>query len=295
MHTSDIEVIDAFEEFQNSIGLASTTIRNRRSILLTLAAAIDGSLLDATTRDLRRALGRDDIEPGTRRTYRGAYVAFFTFLVDDGYREDNPTVRVKPVVAPKGTPRPFTPEQVDVMLRSGAYRRTRAMILLGYHQGFRVSQIARVHGSDVDLLAGTIATIGKGEKPGLLPLHPVIRELSAVMPKDDWWFPGRGTRSGHVHSSSVTNLITRAKLRAGITDERLTPHSLRHSFGTHLVDAGTDIRVVQELMMHASLSTTQIYTGVSDQLKRAGIAALPALDVPRQSGRSVGGDLPAAA
>lgn len=295
MHTTDAAILDAFDEYQSSIGLASTTIRNRRSILTTLSATLDCPLVEATTRDIRRALMRDDIEPGTRRTYRGAYVAFYSFLVEDEYREDNPTRRVQPVVAPKGTPRPFSREQVDAMLTSGAYRRTRAMILLGYYQGFRVSQIARVHGRDVDQLAGTISTVGKGNKPGLLPLHPVVRELALVMPSDDWWFPARRGRGGHVSSSSVTDLITRAKVRAGITDERLTPHSLRHSFGTHLVDAGTDIRVVQELMMHASLSTTQIYTGVSEQLKRAGIAALPAREIPAHSGRSLQDDLPAAA
>lgn len=294
MHINE-GILAAFDEYQGSIGLAENTIRNRRSILATLGASMSVPLEEATTSDIRRALSRRDIEPGTRRTYRGAYVAFFTFLVDDGWREDNPTARVKPVVAPKGTPRPFSQEQVDAMLTSGAYRRTRAMILLGYYQGFRVSQIARVHGDDIDELAETIATIGKGNKPGLLPLHPVVRELALIMPSDDWWFPARRGRAGHVSSSSVTDLITRAKLRAGITDERLTPHSLRHSFGTHLVDAGTDIRVVQELMMHASLSTTQIYTGVSEQLKRAGIAALPARPVPLRSGRSTADDLPAAA
>lgn len=295
MNDSDISILDVFDEYQASIGLAKTTIRNRRSVLTTLAATVDGPLTEVTVRDLRRALGRRDVEPGTRRTYRGVYAAFFAFLVADGYREDDPAARLAAVVTPKGTPRPFTVEQIDAMLAGGAYRRTRAMILLGYYQGFRVSQIARVHGRDVDVRSGTITTIAKGEKPGRLPMHPVILQLAGTMPGDDWWFPARGGRGGHIRSSSVTNLITRAKIRAGITDEKLTPHSLRHSFGTHLVDAGTDIRVVQELMMHESLTSTQIYTGVSEQLKRAGIGALPALEVPQRSGRHGLDDLPAAA
>lgn len=296
MHADDHAILDAFADFQRSIGLSATTIRNRESILRTLAHATATPLIDVSTAQLRRVLGRQDIEPGSRRTYRGAYVAFYTFLHDDGYRADNPAARLAPVTAPKGTPRPFTPAQIDAMLHSGAYRRTRAMILLGYYQGFRVSQIARVHGRHIDLLTDTIRTTGKGDKDGRLPLNPVIRELAQTMPAADWWFPARGGRSGHISGSSVTNLITRAKLRAGITDERLTPHSLRHSFGTDLVEHGVDIRIVQELMMHASLSTTQIYTGVSEARKREGILTLPSRALPQRSGRgSADPDMPLAA
>lgn len=289
-HTMDFDdnvvMLEAFADYQRAIGLSATTIRNRESILRTLSAATDTRLIDIQTAQLRRALGRQDVKSGSRRTYRGAYCAFYAFLFEDDYRADNPAARLAPVTAPKGTPRPFTRAQVDAMLVSGAYRRTRAMILLGYYQGFRVSQIARVHGRDIDRLTETIRTLAKGNKEGRVPLHPVIAELSESMPKDDWWFAARGGRTGHVHSSSVTNLITLAKIRAGIDDDRLTPHSLRHSFGTDLVDAGVDIRVVQELMLHSSLSTTQIYTGVSAQRKREAIASLAAMPIPLHSGRT---------
>ncbi|MGX5772718.1 tyrosine-type recombinase/integrase [Microbacterium trichothecenolyticum] len=186
---------------------------------------------------------------------------------------------------PKGEPRPFSPEQVDAMLLSGAYRKTRAMILLGYYQGFRVSSIAPVHGRDIDMLAHRIRTVGKGGKIRSLPLHPVIAELAATMPKDDYWFPARKGQTGHIKPAAVTNLITKAKKRAGITDPELTPHSLRHAFGTDLVEADVDIRVVQELMMHESLSTTQIYTRVSERRQREGIHALQPREIPQRSGR----------
>lgn len=159
------------------------------------------------------------------------------------------------------------------------------MMLLGYYQGFRVSSIAAVHGQDIDLHAGRIRTVGKGGKVRSVPLHPMIAELAETMPRDDWWFPARNGRTGHIQPSSVTNLITKAKKRAGITDPELTPHSLRHAFGTDLVEADVDIRVVQELMMHESLATTQIYTRVSERKQREGIHALVARDIPQHSGR----------
>ena len=281
----DTDALTTFAAHQRSQGLAPTTVRNRASILTTLQKATGIRLLDMDINHLRNHLGREGISAGTRRTERGAYVAFYTFAHEEQLRADNPTQRLAVVTAPKGEPRPFTREQIDAMLNSGAYRRTRAMILVGYYQGFRVSQIARVHSSDIDLLSGTIRTIGKGSKHGVLPLHPVIRELAATMPTDGFWFPARAGRPGHISGASVTNLITLAKMRAGICNPRLTPHSLRHAFGSDLVEEGVDIRVIQELMMHASLATTQIYTGVSERLKREGIVQLVPRKLATQSGR----------
>lgn len=280
------EVLRDFAEYQRAKGLAQTTIRNRASILRSLQRSSGLSYLEVGLSDLRRQIGREGISAGSRRTERGAMVAFFQFLVEDEYRADDPTVKLAKVTAPKGTPRPFTREQIDAMIGSGAYRKTRAMILVGYYQGFRVSSIARVHGDDIDVTSNTIRTVGKGGKERTLPLHPVIRELAGTMPAADWWFPARGGRPGPMRSASVTNLITLAKHRAGITDPTLTPHSLRHAFGTDLVEEGVDIRVVQELMMNESLATTQIYTGVSERKKRDGIVTLPVRSIVGKSGRS---------
>jgi len=284
--------LEYFEEFQRSAGIAESTIRNRSSLVRGLRKTCEGKPYDEVNlHDLRRHLGRgrvncERVSAGTRRTERGAFVAFFSFLLEDALIDDDPTARLAPINAPKGTPRPFTRAQIDAMLASGAYAKTRAMILIGYYQGFRVSQIAAVHGLDIDWFSLTIRTVGKGNKERRVPLHPVIAELAKHMPRDGWWFPARGSRPGHVRGASVTDLITKAKLRAGITDPKLTPHSLRHAFGTDLVEGGVDIRVVQELMMHESLATTQIYTGVSERLKREGSDTLPARVVPIRSGRA---------
>jgi integrase/recombinase XerD len=283
---SSIDVLALFNAEQRGRGLAETTITNRASILRYIEVSTGRPLLELSVYDLRVYLGRDGIKDSSRRTIRAAMTAFYDFAHDEGWRDDNPTHRLKAVHVPRSEPRPFTAEQIDRMLTSGAYRRTRAMILLGYYLGFRVSQIARVHGHDVDLASNTIRTIGKGGKEGILPLHPVIADLARTMPTDDWWFPARDERPGPIRPGSVTGLVADAKARAGIRDPRLTAHSLRHSFGTDLVEGGADIRVVQELMMHEDLSSTQIYTGVSRRLKDAAIAVLPTRDIPLRSGRS---------
>ncbi|MCK8465878.1 tyrosine-type recombinase/integrase [Microbacterium sp. KSW4-16] len=285
MHDHDREALAMFIDYQRAQNLAETTIRNRRSILTTFARKT-GMLVDCDVFTLRRYIGRDEpVSAGTRRTERGALIAFYTFLHDEGLRDDNPATKLPVVRVPKGQPRPFTAEQIDAMLTSGAYTKTRAMILLGYYQGFRVSSIARVHGDDIDRAGMTIGTVVKGGKIRRLPLHEVIAELSLSMPRHGYWFPARDGSAGHIRPSSVTDLITKAKLRAGILDEKLTPHSLRHAFGTDLVEQGVDIRVVQELLAHEHLSTTQIYTAVSERRKQDGIRTLSPRAVPEHSGR----------
>ncbi|WP_050720794.1 tyrosine-type recombinase/integrase [Microbacterium sp. GCS4] len=285
MHDHDRDALAMFIDYQRAQNLAATTITNRRSILTTFARWA-GTLVDCDPFTLRRYIGRDaPITAGTRRTERGALTAFYTFLHDEGLRADNPALKLPVIRVPKGKPRPFTAEQIDALLTTGAYTRTRAMILLGYYQGFRASSIAPVHGDDIDRLTGRIRSVVKGRKEVWFPLHPVIAELADTMPDHDYWFPARGGREGHILAASVTNIITRAKKRAGIAERKLTPHSLRHAFATDLVEEGVDIRVVQELLAHEHLSTTQIYTQVSERRKDEGIRTLAGREVLATSGR----------
>ncbi|HWU47818.1 MAG TPA: hypothetical protein VN133_13760, partial [Humibacter sp.] len=136
-HPADMgeDMLIAFAEYERARNLAEATIRNRDSILRTARDKLGKLLIDMDLRDLRQYLGRPGNHPGTRRTERAAMRAFFHWLVEDGYRGDDPTARLAPIRVPKGEPRPFTPEQIDAML-SRSYARTRAMLLLGYYQGF---------------------------------------------------------------------------------------------------------------------------------------------------------------
>jgi integrase/recombinase XerD len=283
-------ILADFAAFQRAKGLSPRTIENREYMLRALERRSGVALLEVGLRDLRAQLGREvaagrPLARGTMQSERDCYRAFFRFLLEEEYRTDDPSERLAPVRAPRGEPRPYSDAQIDALLASGSYHRTRVMILLGCYQGFRVGTIARVHGNDVDLEEGTIRAVGKGGKVRVLPLHPLVAEIAASMPADDWWFPARRGAGGPIKSRSVSDLITRAKKRAGIVEEKLTPHSLRHSFGTNLVGGGVDLRTVQELMMHGSLATTQIYTGINSAQKQQGIRQLPSRVVPVHSGR----------
>lgn len=280
-----MDLLPQFAEYQRGKGLAERTISNRDYMLRQLRRAAGRTLSELTVQDLRHHLGRG-VSRGSMQTERDCYRAFYRFLAEEKIRVDDPSERLPKIRAPRGRPRPYTQEQIDALLTSGAYKRTRAMILLGCYQGFRASEIAGVHGRDIDAESGTIRVLGKGGKVSFLPLHPTIAELAATMPRDGFWFPARKSNTGHIHSRSVSDLMTRAKKRAGITEPKLTGHSLRHAYGTTLVRSGVDLRTVQELMRHESLATTQIYTLIDEDQLRDGIQRLPVRTISRHSGRA---------
>lgn len=279
-----LDLLPQFAEYQRGKGLAERTISNRDYMLRQLRRTAGRSLAELTVQDLRRHLGRG-VSKGSMQTERDCYRAFYRFLAEEKLRDDDPSERLPRIRAPRGRPRPYTQEQIDALLTSGAYKRTRAMILLGCYQGFRAAEIAAAHGHDIDVESGTIRVLGKGGKVSFLPLHPTIAELARVMPRDGFWFPARKSNTGHIHSRSVSDLMSRAKKRAGISEPKLTGHSLRHAYGTALVKSGVDLRTVQELMRHESLATTQIYTLIDEDQMRDGIQRLPARPIPQRSGR----------
>lgn len=280
----DTELLEAFADYQRSGNRAERTIATRASILRGLARRQGVQLLDATVFHLRREVGRDGIAPSTRASTRAALLAFYGFVQSEGLRDDNPALRLPVVKVPPHRPRPYSQEQIDRMLSTGAYRRTRAMIILAAYAGLRASEIAAVHSDDLDLVSGTLKVLGKGGRTDYLPLHDMIRELAPTM-GDGWWFPARRGRAGHIKGQSVSDLLHDARERAGIVDDDLTGHSLRHAFGTELVRGGANIRAVQELMRHSSLQTTQRYTQVLDEDRRQALAILPTRDLPNRSGR----------
>lgn len=164
----------------------------------------------------------------------------------------------------------------DPVAEYAALRDTAVLELL-YSTGARVGEAASLTERDVDLLSGVVLVKGKGRKERLCPLgRPAGEALRNVLAKGAELWPEksparpvfRNRKGGALTARSIERMVKRYLPEAGL-DARFSPHSLRHSFATHLLDAGADLRSVQELLGHASLSTTQIYTHVSvEHLKR---------------------------
>lgn len=229
----------------------------------------------------------DEWTDSTAVTYSSYLTAWFKWLQLTDRRLDNPMLKVGTPKSPDREPRPIADADVPKLVGARMWGKTRVMILLALLAGLRVHEIAHIRGEDFDLPANLLWVRGKGRKLRSVPLHPILRELVGDMPATGYWFPMRGYPSEHTLPKSVSDIIGGTMRRAGV---RGTPHSLRHWYGSALHDDGNDIRVVQELMRHKSIASTQGYTKVPDHRRRAAIAGLDLMRGFRNAGPADGGD-----
>jgi len=251
------------------------TINERVRIIACFAAETGlASAAFAEPADIIRWLGKHaEWSASTAATYHGSLRAWFKWLTLMDHRLDDPMRKLGTPKPPDRTPRPVSDSGlVRLLVAPRLHHRTRVMILLAALAGLRVAEIARVRGEDIDLSRPAIHVTGKGRRKAWIPLHPLLVDAAATMPERGWWFPGNCRRPGrHLHSKSVSDIIGAAMRRAKVAG---SAHSLRHWFGTTLLDDGADLRTVQELLRHKSVATTQIYTKVSDVRRHTAVEKL---------------------
>jgi integrase/recombinase XerD len=219
------------------------------------------------------------------RPYRATSVArtmscvrsFHRFMLREGSVERDPATAIRQPKLPRSLPHPIPFDEVARLLvapddGAPAGIRDRAVLELLYGSGLRVSELVGLDVDDVDLEVGSVRVLGKGGREREVPLGRYGRDaVAGYLRRARPALAGPGsrgalllnTRGGRLTRQSVNRLLANAVRRAGI-ERRVTPHSLRHSFATHLLEGGADVRVVQELLGHASVATTQIYTLVSE-------------------------------
>lgn len=253
-------------------GLSERTVIDRVRVVARIASDVGTAPQLLTADQLSEWFASSTIGRGSRATYLSALRAYFAWLDLMDIRSDDPTRKLGKFKMPKYAPRPISTEQLCRLLGSGIYRRTRSMILLAAFQGFRASEIAVVRSEHIDREAGRIWVCGKGGKEATLPLHPIVEEVSLTYPDRGLWFPAVGLGPNvPMRGKSVSATISAAMRRAGIKG---TPHALRHWYGTELRHSGADLRTVQELMRHANISTTALYTAVNEVEQREALARL---------------------
>jgi len=261
-----------WELWQHAQRLSPRTITERIRVVRAFHTETDLQPMHAEPIDIVRWIaGHDDWSDSTVAAYTGVLNAWYKWLTLVDRRVDNPMIKVGSAKAPDREPRPVNDADIPKLLNTRMWSSTRVMILLALLAGLRVHEIAKIRGEDIDLAAGLIWVKGKGRKVRSIPLHPTLVEVAGSMPAGGWWFPMRGHEAVPMHAKSVSDVVGRTMRRAGV---RGTPHSLRHWYGTSLLDDGADLRTVQELMRHKSIASTQIYTKVSDQKQKDAIAGL---------------------
>ena len=208
-----------------------------------------------------------------------AFNQFFLFEANEARIKGNPMDSVERIASKRKLPDVLTEAEVEKILNfaresspeANGYRkkkiiRTSCIIEILYATGMRVSELITLRISDLRLQRRILNVLGKGDKQRIVPITvrtaKIIGEWKDHVPEySDYLFPSYGM-SGHITRDSINKLLADISLATNIDRKRLTPHKLRHAFATHIMNRGADIRVVQELLGHSSISTTEIYTHI---------------------------------
>lgn len=232
----------------------------------------------------------------TRARRLSAIKQFYRFATDEGLRTDNPALRIDGPGRAARLPGTLTEAEVTRLLDaardhgqdSAAKARNACLFELLYATGLRVSELVGLPHAALRGAPEMLLVRGKGGKDRLVPLSDPARAAAAVwlahrdraeaaarargLPPSRFLFPARGG-AGHLTRERFHALVKEVALRAGLDPARVSPHVLRHAFATHLLAGGADLRVIQTLLGHADLSSTEIYTHVLDERLRALVMA----------------------
>ncbi len=225
-------------------------------------------------------LGVRGLSPATAARRRAAVRQFYRFVLGEGWRDDDPSRRVEAPKKGRSLPKILSREEMDRLIAAAAARdgrqglRLACMVELAYASGLRISELTALSLAVMGRDPAYLIVRGKGGKERLAPLNTAARTAVKAylevrpqfLPKGDkanpWLFPSRGA-GGRLTPRRFAQLLDEAAADAGIDPARVSPHVLRHAFATHLLEGGADLRVVQKLLGHADIATTQIYTHVA--------------------------------
>lgn len=234
-----------------------------------------------TIRRFLASLQRRELSHTTMARKLATLRSFFRFLCREEYLEINPVLGTRTPKIAKKLPKFLALSEVFSLLETPDEKRIlglrdRAILELLYATGMRVSELVGLNVNDVDLLGGVTKVWGKGGKERLAPFGTeATRALHNYLMRRETLHPGEGERGlflnksgARISARSIRRLLDKYIKKASLS-QKISPHTLRHSFATHLLDAGADLRSIQELLGHASLSTTQVYTHLTtERLKR---------------------------
>ena len=260
------------------------TVEAYRRDLTALAAYLGKPIAGATLEELERytaQLRADGLSPATIARRTAAARSFYKHQQLLGARTDNPAAGIKLARRPKPLPKTLSPGEAERLIEAAAGTQPRALrdqalVELLYGAGLRVSECVGLDKTGVDLDDRLVRVIGKGGKERVVPIgrhaaESLRRYLSRGRPfldrrhRPELFLNAKG---GALTRAGAFLILRKLAEKAGLDPQRVHPHLLRHSFATHLLEGGADLRSVQEMLGHADLSTTELYTHVTDRRRR---------------------------
>jgi len=288
-NSSDIN--DLLDQFINHLrierGLSDNTVTSYSSDLVKYFTYLEKKKIDPVSvrrEEIGKYLAQLKTQFAERTIARNlsAIKMFYKFLINEGYVTDNPARLLEPIKLPGRLPGILSREEVDSLLAmpditTSLGQRDSAMLELLYATGLRVSELVGLNLNSINLEPGYVRTVGKGSKERIVPMGDKAREAIKLYLSNGRSSLIKGknvpnlflnSRGSSISRQGFWKIIKKYGTMAGIT-KKITPHRLRHSFATHLLEGGADLRSVQIMLGHSDISTTQIYTHISrERLKQ---------------------------
>lgn len=281
----DDAILAYWATFAAASGYRPRTIKEHTINLRATLRRTGKTILSMARQDLIADLGREGLSPGTRQRYRSLFFGFWTWVQNEEFRLDNPAVRLPRQRVIKSEANPIETVDLELLINSGIYSKTRMYVLLYAYQGFRAVEIAGVHGGhSIDWSRGRILSLkGKGGKEVWRPIHPLVWEEAQKYPRDALWFPSPTREGKSITAKNVTTVLSKALSRAGIQGHR--PHNLRAWYATELGDAGAPTDVIAAGLRHSDLQSVSRYRRVSEEAIDLYQRKLPVVSVPERTPR----------
>jgi integrase/recombinase XerD len=264
--------------------LAPRTIEAYRRDLADLTTFLGGSPATATTAQLETYVAQmraDGLKATTIGRRIAAVRSFFRHLQLIGARDDNPAASIELPKRRRALPKTLSPGEVERLIEAATgvaprNLRDQALVELLYGAGLRVSEAVGLERGAIDLDDRYVRVIGKGNKERIVPLgRPAVDALLRYLSRGRPYLDKRhrpelflNAQGGALTRAGAFLILRKLAEKAGLEPERVHPHLLRHSFATHLLEGGADLRSVQEMLGHADLATTELYTHVSDRRRK---------------------------
>lgn len=285
----------AMKDFLETIaierGASKNTIESYKNDLLGLQTFLDNEKISIENTDvdvLRKfvtSLSKQSLESATIARKISAIRQFLTFLYTEQIIKVNPALHLDPPKTKQNLPSVLSEDEVSKLIET-AYQDTTpyglrnvAMIELLYASGMRISELISLKLSHLQIsnqyIKPYILITGKGEKERIIAINQksiqalqkylTVRDKFIKLKTDQWLFPSKQSSQGHITRQYFAKILKKISMEADINIKNISPHKVRHSFATHLLNNGADLRIIQELLGHKNVSTTQIYTHVANE------------------------------
>lgn len=276
--------IDVFlEALSAEKGRSAKTLDSYSSDLRAADAALSGGLMSATADDVQKYLASLPDKASSIARHASALRGFYKFLMLEKIITENPAANLELPKRARPLPKFLTVDEIELLISSAGdiknSVRLRAMIELVYASGLRVSELCELPVTAI--LGDKLLIHGKGAKERIVPMHAgavaALNKWLAIRDdeKSKYVFPSSGA-SGHITRDGFFKILKKCAVLSGIDPHRVSPHVLRHSFASHLLAGGANLRAIQTMLGHEDISTTQIYTHVMpEQLRETVVAHHP--------------------